>query len=81
MDIIVILNYVTRIMTIILGMMIILNPWNMGSGKETIVQALGLVAIAFGAFRLFTYHKRLQIMKRQEESEDEDSDEETEIKQ
>lgn len=81
MDIIVILNYVTRIMTIILGIMILLNPWNMESGKETIIQTLGVIAIVFGAFRLFTYHKRLQMIKRQEESENDESDDETEEKQ
>lgn len=64
-------------MTIILGIMIAVSPWNVGSGNETLVQAFGVATIAFGSFRLITYHKRLQRLKRQEhEEEDNDDDNE-----
>ncbi|MFN5310325.1 MAG: hypothetical protein ACK5C0_12800 [Candidatus Kapaibacterium sp.] len=79
MNIVVILNYVVRIMTIVLGVLITIKPWD-SNGNSSLVQAFGVVTIAFGLFRLYTYHKRLQELKRQEEqthSENEHDDEET----
>ncbi len=66
MNIVVILNYVVRIMTIILGVLITIKPWD-SNGNSSLVQAFGVVTIAFGLFRLYTYHRRLQELKRQDE--------------
>lgn len=79
MNIVVILNYVVRIMTIVLGVLITIKPWD-SNGNSSLVQAFGVATIAFGLFRLYIYHRRLQELKRQEEqthSENEHDDEET----
>lgn len=85
MNIIITLNYVSRVMLIILGIIITMNPWEVEPGNEYLVQGFGVLAIAFGLFRLVTYYKRLQYLKSQEEVEEEDEnvgeDEQTEGKQ
>jgi len=69
MKIVVILNYVLRAMTIILGILIIIKPWESGNSQPYFIQAFGVVTIAFGAFRLFTYHRKLQQLKQQEDQD------------
>lgn len=67
MNIVVILNYVLRIMTIILGILITIKPWDSSNGQSSLIQAFGVVTIAFGFFRLYTYHKRLKELQSQDE--------------
>lgn len=69
MKIVVVLNYVLRVMTIVLGILIIVKPWESGNSQPYFIQAFGVVTIAFGVFRLYTYHRRLQQLKQQEEQE------------
>ena len=66
-----IVNYIFRVLIIVLGIIIFLNIPGWRWENTNVLRIFGLVMILFGAYRVIAYHYAL---KSSEDDEDEDED-------
>lgn len=62
------LNYVVRGMTIVIGVLLLVNYFRLPEEHVDFVRIFGAITVVFGIFRTYTYYRhRVKIRREQEE--------------
>ncbi|MFN8359498.1 MAG: hypothetical protein U0264_06255 [Candidatus Kapaibacterium sp.] len=72
--IVLILNYIVRSITIIMGVLFIINPFPAFQDDPMFVRIFGVVVLVFGSIRLallIRQHRRARLLEMEEENEEE----------
>ena len=72
--IVLILNYIVRSITIIMGVLFIISPFPAFQDDPVFVRTFGVIVVVFGIFRLVVLirqHKRARLLEMEEENEEE----------
>jgi hypothetical protein len=67
-----ILNYGIRIIIIVFGVLIFFDYFNMSRGDTSMVKAVGVIMVLFGAYRIFSFYTA---SNRYQRLKDDDNDE------
>jgi len=75
-----IVNYIFRVLIIVLGIIIFLNIPGWRWENTNVLRIFGLVMILFGAYRVIAYHYALKSSEDDEDEDEDDNKEEQEKK-